>query len=842
MRPTSAKYKEIISSGATRFFHVLIEMTLADGTIFDDGVGHEPAITDADIMDGSFKIESASSGTSTLDLGAAIIGMCKFSLRNFDDRFTKYDFFNATASVWVKLDGDNTYTRMGFYTVDEPQYAGSIVSLELLDNMYRFDVPMIEFNYPISLQDAINAVCTHCGVLLATQEFHGYEYELTAPTEEEMTCRDFLQYVAMITCNFCVMDAQGNLELKWYTKLTHTEQDLDGGTFSTTTTPYSDGDNADGGNFTDYTSGDRYDGGMLYDLYRIWLTRNFNVAVGTDEITVTGVKITIDDVPYIIGTEGYVLQLENPLINSFNVFAILNLIWEVLEGFTFRTFNVSSLPDITAEVGDEVVIMDGKGNKVYSNISLISFSPTLMNTQFNAETPSRKLSMRMSKSVQTAVEEARKQTTREISRYDIAVNQMNNLAVNAMGGYQDYDELTTGGRVYYLSNMPITKVQDECTFDPAATVFKMTGEGFFVSFPITPPATERTWTNGYSGGELVVNVLNAIGISADWINTGYLSASRIQSGQIESDNYQYSSGNYNRKGTIIDLTDGLIRTTGFKADKNGNVYIKSGANIEGYATKDGLATANYTTINGGNISTGTIDASVVNVTNLNADNIQSGHFSADFIQAGEITSENYETQSSYSPYCTSGMKIDVENGNITSRVMTLWGSAATATNHDLFVRGLRVIPPQNVTEDTFIWVATDQTCYNSIKISDNNIQKVVNNVAIDVKWDTGSDRQLKENIKPLDTSLSLNLIDITNPIEFKYKSSDGKHYGMIAQDVREQLDNLGETDAKLEHDMESGMKAINYEEYIPHLINYVKELRAELNRVKAELNELKEGK
>ena len=114
MKSTTSAYKQIIASGNTRQYHVRVEMTLADGTIFDGRTGNEPAITDEDILSGSFRYETASSSTSSFDIGSAIIGLCKFSLKNYDDRFTQYDFFNATATVWVKLEGDSEYIRIGF--------------------------------------------------------------------------------------------------------------------------------------------------------------------------------------------------------------------------------------------------------------------------------------------------------------------------------------------------------------------------------------------------------------------------------------------------------------------------------------------------------------------------------------------------------------------------------------------------------------------------------------------------------------------------------------------------------------------------------------------------------
>ena len=96
----------------------------------------------------------------------------------------------------------------------------------------------------------------------------------------------------------------------------------------------------------------------------------------------------------------------------------------------------------------------------------------------------------------------------------------------------------------------------------------------------------------------------------------------------------------------------------------------------------------------------------------------------------------------------------------------------------------------------------------------------------------------------------MKFIDITEPVSFQYKNKDGKHYGMIAQDARKALDSLGETDAQLERSMNipedkakiDDQRTIDYVEYIPHLINYVKDLREIVERQQKEIDELKAKK
>ena len=118
-----------------------------------------------------------------------------------------------------------------------------------------------------------------------------------------------------------------------------------------------------------------------------------------------------------------------------------------------------------------------------------------------------------------------------------------------------------------------------------------------------------------------------------------------------------------------------------------------------------------------------------------------------------------------------------------------------------------------------------------------------NGSPVSMSWNGGSDRRLKENIKPIDIETAKAIIEGTEPQSFKYKAKDGKHYGMIAQDVRELLDNLGESDAVLEREMGvDDYRMLEYTEYVPLLVSYVKDLRAEITALKEEVRILKEEK
>ena len=544
MRATTPKFKQIMASGNARDYVIKIDLTLAD----DPNTPTVLHLTEEDIWNDSFSVETASSGTSSFDIGTAVIGQCKFSLNNFDESFNQYDFFNASAVVWVGLKGDTdnndhqVYYRLGFYTVDEPTYAGALIQLILLDNMWKFDVPMITLNYPISCLNAVLAICSHCDVQLdQTVQFHGASFTISEAPEgiDNMNCRDFIQYVAMIGCNFCIITPEGKLKLRWYdTSAIPTAAQISSGIFDNDVNDFS---------------------------------INFDLKKGTDAIQITGVKFILNDTAHTIGTTGYMLELDNPLVNDNNVNSVLNLIWDVLENFTLRIFSLTAASDLAVEVGDCCVVKDYRERYVYSWVTLNTFKFAAHQVQCNAVAPTRTLTKQFSKVVQAAVAEARIVAGQVVSNYDLAVQMMNSLAVNAMGGYEDYEDLGTGGRVWYLSNMPITKnpTTGVCSFEPGSIVYKKSGSGFFVSRD-----GGQTWVNGYdmSTGELVVNVLDAIGINFDWARGGTLTLGGYGNGngvlsilnssnveKIHGDNTGISAGSNGQNDSKAKLTvDGKL--------------------------------------------------------------------------------------------------------------------------------------------------------------------------------------------------------------------------------------------------------------------------------------------
>ena len=108
-----------------------------------------------------------------------------------------------------------------------------------------------------------------------------------------------------------------------------------------------------------------------------------------------------------------------------------------------------------------------------------------------------------------------------------------------------------------------------------------------------------------------------------------------------------------------------------------------------------------------------------------------------------------------------------------------------------------------------------------------------------------SDRRYKKDITDIDRDFSKALILNIDPISFRYTYDDAViNFGAIAQDVKVILDNLGFEEKNglvyVPEDEETDKWSIEYKQFIPHLINTVKDLYAEISTLKAEIKALKE--
>lgn len=562
----------------------------ADGILAD---GTKLSLSNSDIWQNGFKINDGVSASGKFTIGSCIINKLTLTLNNIYDQFSPYDFDGATVTAYLGLQLSNSLEkiRKGVYTVDNPQYNGSTITLECLDNMSKLDKDYINVKtaYPATLGEIVADICGYCGVALATADFPNKNYMVSGrPEDEALTCRQVLSYCAQIACCFARFDSTGQLRLEWYKQWIFEKNDnLDGGIFDKES-PYMSGDKADGGNFDDYSSGYSADGGSFDDLdefHHLYSLTGFNVA--TDDVVITGIEVTEEFTEtqqekketVLIGTPGYVLSIAgNKFIQKGQGRAVAEFLAAKLIGMKFRPMSTQVLGDPTIEAGDLAYVTDRKSNSYNCLITNLTFTAgNYMNVSCDAETPSKNSSKQYSEMTQ-AIVEARKAAQKQSSSLAAVMAQ-------SFGVFKTEEAKEDGSIVYYMHNKP--------TLAESMKIWKFTADAFAVS-----EDGGKTWKAGLDvNGNATVNILSAIGINCDWIHAGTLTLGGYnnQNGKLVM-----QDANGNEQGR---WTNGGIRTTGSitsdnPKDKN-SIYINNGqccvkgsdGSVYGYMTfeDDGIA-------------------------------------------------------------------------------------------------------------------------------------------------------------------------------------------------------------------------------------------------------------
>lgn len=554
---TSNEYKKYIAdsvnSTLSRDFRAKADIELADGTVL--------TITEEDIVVGGLKINDATSSNNSFQIGSAIINQCTLMLNNIGGKFDQYDFTDAVIRPYIglKLSETTEWLKKGIFTVDEPTVASSIISLVALDNMNKFDTPFsdVTISFPCTQLQLLQAVCLHCGVSLTNATFTNSDFTITRrPDDEAITCREIVAWIAQNSGNFARCNTDGALELKWYDITAFEQSDsLDGGVFDSNT-PYSSGDVANGGDFT-FSEIDNYDGGTFLQMEKYHHIYALNQAtIGTDDVIITGIQVKAQGTQsdygetVLFGTKGYVIEITNPLITENTASIIANSVGAKIVGMRFRPCDILALSDPSREAGD-VAYLSHKNNTYQILLTNVTYQIGASDSiKCDAETPSRKQSVRFDASTK-AIVEARKTIKKELTAYNIAVEQLTNLMANSFGVHKSKEVLEDGSTIYYTHDKP--------TLAESETIWKMTADAFVVSTD-----GGQTWNAGFdSEGNAVVNVLNAIGINAEWIKA----TGAIEGVEIITDKGKIAGLNITESGLSSD-NDIIAITNSYDAQEN----------------------------------------------------------------------------------------------------------------------------------------------------------------------------------------------------------------------------------------------------------------------------------
>ena len=279
-------------------------------------------------------------------------------------------------------------------------------------------------------------------------------------------------------------------------------------------------------------------------------------------------QLLVQSKTYIIGHRGYAVNIEdNPLaqgaVNTLSQAFTNNILEKTITPFEGEVFS-----DPSIEAGDIVTIYDYSGNAYKTYITSVTFNiDSKMQIACDAETFNEKNRAGGSQSA-TIIAMAKKQTEKQLSEYDIRVQQMNQLATNAMGYYETVESQDDGSIICYM--------HDKENLSDSKTIWKKTVDGIFISSD-----GGKTYIAGVDkNGNAVLKVLATEGIVADWINAGTLNADLIKTGTITS-----------ADGTVsIDIKNGVIQTIGKTSNITTKLTLSSGliiiSKVEGNTTTE----------------------------------------------------------------------------------------------------------------------------------------------------------------------------------------------------------------------------------------------------------------
>lgn len=502
----SNAFREKLEAGEP--VRMVVDITFPDGT---------KKTINKDIMNGDNGFSDCAE-SSSFPVGATICKTLTLSINNDQEQWKNYNFYGAKIHAYLKLQTsyaapesvstllDESYNPIldstgdpiiatqaatkdiietidkGVYTVTTPEQYSDIINVTALDDMYKANKTYTSgLKLPQSLINLVRDACKTVGIGMNLTMKHGDIIIRSVP--DSMTFRQLFGYAAMVESANARIDYFGNLQfVKW------------------------DFEKADVPELKNYGN---------------------PPTLSSDDIVITGIKVTNGqsnddantDYSGMYGEEGYVLELENELIDTDQLQTVANIIGEQIAGARFRNLEGDLVYNPLVEFGDMVYTYDRLGNKYLTPLTDVSGNVgglTTVKTQ--ADDPIRGSSDFYGNSTKTIVA-ARQMVQKEKSAREEAIQRLAETLKSSSGLYMTQEPQQDGSIIYYMHN--------KATIAESNIIWKLTAEAFAVSID-----GGKTYPYGFAvTGELITRLLYAEGINADYINAGTLIV-RDKSGNV----------------------------------------------------------------------------------------------------------------------------------------------------------------------------------------------------------------------------------------------------------------------------------------------------------------------
>lgn len=216
----------------------------------------------------------------------------------------------------VKVGTEIKYIKLGIFTITKQTSDGEYTSYEAYDRMYKADMPYFsDMTFPSTDKAILNEICGKLGISLATNI-------VTTHTINEKpqgyTYREIIGYMAMLQGGNAVINADGNLELRWYKDSGYV---LDGHKY--------------------YQQGVTFTTSKDFIIQKLTCNNTKNGSTEQSEIT--------------SGDGATGLTFANPFMTQ----ETLDEVYKKIGGFTFRPLTVKFVGDYRLEVGDIITVNKG---------------------------------------------------------------------------------------------------------------------------------------------------------------------------------------------------------------------------------------------------------------------------------------------------------------------------------------------------------------------------------------------------------------------------------------------------------------------------------------------------
>ena len=457
----SNAFREKLEAGEP--VRMMVDITFPDGT---------KKTINEEIMNGDNGFTDCAE-SSSFPVGTSVCKTLTLNINNYEEQWKEYDFYSAKIHAYLKINSLAEKIDKGIYTVTTPEQYSDVITITALDDMYKANKAYTSgLKFPQSLINLVRDACETIGIGMNLTMSHGDIIIRSIP--DNMTFRQLFGYAAMVESANARIDYSGNLQfVKWDFEKTNIPELKDYGNPPT---------------------------------------------LSSDDIVITGIKVTNGqsnddtDTDYsgMYGEEGYVLELENELIDADQLQTVANIIGEQIVGARFRNLDGDLIYNPLVEFGDMTYTYDRIGNKYLTPLTDVSGNVgglTTVKTQ--ADDPIRGSSDYYSEGTK-AIVAARQMVKKETSAREEAVKRLEQKIsdTNASGMFCTDVKQEDGSTIRYLHDKPILK--------ESSNVIKVTSEAIGISND-----GGKTYPYGITlDGETITRLLYAEGINADYINAG----------------------------------------------------------------------------------------------------------------------------------------------------------------------------------------------------------------------------------------------------------------------------------------------------------------------------------